>query len=189
MGRDEFFLGLGSILFEYAKNFGGFMKAQAYVMISDKHPETIDKLLHYMVSHKKLHKRGEHEYTVSVRTEMDYGMIRALWVFLDQKKDRDDIYYYAAPKPSNIGYLKDNTVYEIMAVNQGETGKLELINNRIAATEKEVNHGTIRYIIAIPNIKVMKSLPELRCDYIFAVVPEDTAYGEAPEITYYAGKL
>ena len=106
--------------------------------------------------------------------EPDQRTILALWVlarYLDRVAPLD---HYPAEYPGQVGFLKNNTVYEIVVLYQGEESRTRLLQ-----AGKET-----KYILAVPEIKMVKHLflPEAPCLFVTVQYQKNA---DEPSVTFY----
>lgn len=103
----------------------------------------------------------------------NYKMVTAMWVLLQFIEKIEPTGHFAANSPSQIFFIKEDTGYEIIVINDGEEHLLRLIN-----PQKKT-----KYIIVVPDMRMVEflELPDAPC--LFATVQH---VGEKePEITFY----
>ena len=104
----------------------------------------------------------------------DYRMITAVWVLTEFIDKINPLSHYPATYPAQLFFLKDNTGYEVMVVREGEN---ELL--RFLKPEED-----LKYIIVLPNVRMLSELKLPKADIIFATV---NFKGESePEVSFFA---
>ena len=107
----------------------------------------------------------------------DQRTVLAMWVLLKFIDQVDPMAHYPASYPSQIFFLKDNIGYEIVVVYEGEGSNLRLLQ-----PEDE-----LKYIIVVPHISMVQSLPIPKAECLFATV--DFNGEDEPEITFYTEEI
>lgn len=100
-----------------------------------------------------------------------------MWVLLKFIDQVDPMAHYPASYPSQIFFLKDNIGYEIVVIYEGEGSNLRLLQ-----PEDE-----LKYIIVVPHIAMVHSLPKPKAECLFATV--DFNGEDEPEITFYTEEI
>lgn len=173
-GGQAYLMGLGTTIMEYAKACGVFTKEQAYLMWPEKHYSTIDKALRGLVVHRNVFLQGERYYLVNPRATIDYDMIRCLWVLLDMKGDAKpntkEFWLSRSVRPAYISYVKNSILYDIVPVNRGEDAILRAIDTQYQEEKSSSDENYHKYIIVVPNMDVLETLPIVNAPHIFAIV-------------------
>ncbi len=107
----------------------------------------------------------------------DQRSILAVWVLLKFIDQVEPMAHYPASYPSQLFFLKDNIGYEIVVVYEGEGSNLRLLQ-----PEDE-----LKYIIVVPHISMVQSLPTPKAECLFATV--DFNGEDEPEITFYTEEI
>ena len=107
----------------------------------------------------------------------DQRTVLAMWVLLKFIDQVDPMAHYPASYPSQIFFLKDNIGYEIVVIYEGEGSNLRLLQ-----PEDE-----LKYIIVVPHIAMVHSLPTPMAECLFATV--DFNGEDEPEITFYTEEI
>ena len=107
----------------------------------------------------------------------DQRTVLAMWVLLKFIDQVDPMAHYPASYPSQIFFLKDNIGYEIVVIYEGEGSNLRLLQ-----PEDE-----LKYIIVVPHIAMVHSLPTPKAECLFATVAFNGE--DEPEITFYTEEI
>ena len=103
----------------------------------------------------------------------DQRMILAVWVLLKFINDVEPMAHYPASYPSQLFFLKENMGYEIVVLYDGEGSSLRLLQP----------DDDLKYIIIVPHISMIQSLPLPRAQCLFATVNFNGE--DEPEIKFY----
>ena len=104
----------------------------------------------------------------------DRKMVTAVWVLIHFAEQIDPMAHHPADEPAQVFFLKENTQYEIVVIDQGEEHLLRILRPR----------AEVKYIIVVPNMDIVDQLPLPEAPCLFAMV---TAQGEdEPAVTFYA---
>ena len=181
IGRSAYQNQLAETIREYARICGCFTKEQAYLMLLDKHYETVDKLLNTMCQQRVLFKKNDRYYTLNPAIKFNYEMMNCLWIMLDLKgnslPNTDNFYFTRCNKPALIAFTKNDTLYEIVPVDSSSSDDIIFLNRQYEAESVESSNASHQYIFLIPNTDVVADLPTLNAPHMFAVV-NDMPYSE-----------
>lgn len=176
--KDEFTETLGGIVMNYAETLGSFTRQQAYLMITERSNQTVDKLLYRM---KKMNwiwqiEGSEDRFTLSPMAPFDEDMAKALWPVLVHKGDvpagSGRLWIGKGSCPAKISYLLDGKFYDVILL--GEENRAVLIYvEREYETEKDGRKGVHKYVFVVPERDFIKTLPKIEAPHIFAVVDEE----------------
>ncbi len=104
----------------------------------------------------------------------DQRMILAVWVLLKFINEVEPMAHYPASYPSQLFFLKENIGYEIVVLYDGEGSNLRLLQP----------DDDLKYIIVIPHVSMIRTLPLPRAECLFATV--NFSGEDEPEIKFYA---
>lgn len=198
-GGQQFLAGMGNVIMSYMRASNGFVKEQAYLMLPDKHYTTVDKAIKGLVYERCIFKKGERDFVANPKSEIDFTMERCLWVMLDMKGDailkeeNDDFWIAPAHKPAKLSYVKNMVRYDIVPFDRGEDHVLKTLEDLHKEEIEKYPESVHKYIIVVPNEKVLDTVPQLNIPHIFAIVndrPNDQMDYERKEfvdIDYYEG--
>lgn len=202
-GGQQYLMENGAIILNYAKQSGVLTKEQAYMMLPQKHYQTIDKVLNGLRVERTLFLRGDRYYVINPMKQQlsmeDYQMIKCLWVLLDLKGDavlkdsNSNFWLTSAEKPAILSYVKSNVLYKIVPVDRGEEIKLKALETAYKNELEQYPESKIKYIIVVPNIETLEYMPEVDIPHIFAIVTDipdeeiDYETKKLIEINYYEG--
>ena len=112
-------------------------------------------------------------YTTDPFARPDPSMITAIWVLIKFANQIDPHAHHPAEIPAQVFFLKENTSYEIIVLQDGEDHLLKLLQPK----------PDMKYIIVVPDMNIVEKLqlPDAPC--LFATVTPN-GY-EEPEITFY----
>ena len=103
----------------------------------------------------------------------DQRTILAIWVLLKFINEVEPMAHYPVAYPSQLFFLKENMGYEIVVLYEGEGSNLRLLQ-----PDEE-----LKYIIVVPHISMIRTLPLPRAECLFATVNFNG--GDEPEIKFY----
>lgn len=198
-GGQRYLMENGSVIMNYIKESGVFTKEQAYLMLPQKHYSTIDKVIKGLKVERFVFQKDERYYVANPRAEVNHKMINCLWVLLDMKgdvvlKDNNSTFWLtSASQPSLLSYVKNTVLYDIVPVNRGEELILKTLENAYKNELEKYPESKHKYIIVVPNMSVLETMPELEIPHIFAIVNElsdsemDYESKKVVSIDYYEG--
>lgn len=103
----------------------------------------------------------------------DQRTILAIWVLLKFINEVEPMAHYPVAYPSQLFFLKENMGYEIVVLYEGEGSNLRLLQP----------DDELKYIIVVPHISMIRTLPLPRAECLFATVNFNGE--DEPEIKFY----
>lgn len=103
----------------------------------------------------------------------DQRTILAIWVLLKFINEVEPMAHYPVAYPSQVFFLKENMGYEIVVLYEGEGSNLRLLQP----------DDELKYIIVVPHISMIRTLPLPRAECLFATVNFNGE--DEPEIKFY----
>lgn len=170
--------------------YGCLRWEQLLKLINNKPKETAEKILLGLKKRQYVIEDESGYAKLDPRTEPDQKTIAAFWILLEQMPKITANAHYAANYPSEIFFLKDNTQYEILALNPNEENliKMLFLENRYNSDSEE---DIMKYIIIVPDTDTiencLKNIPQAVIDnkqVLFTTVEYDYETGN-PNIQYY----
>lgn len=170
--------------------YGCLTYKQLRKLIIYKGDSTVDAILTSLKKRQLIEEFGGGYVRLDPRTEPDDKLINAFWVFLERISKFKDVPNYKADYPSEIYFLKDNSMYEIVTLREGEEYLLKalFLENRNNSQEDE---DKMKYIIIVPSTDAIescvKNIPQDVIDgkqVLFATVNYSVGEDE-PDIQYY----
>lgn len=158
---------------KWLSQYGALPKAQVMKLLN-KPPETAAKFLRAMVRDLRIFDiSGGYYLGVDPLCRPDQRMVLAVWVLAQFAAVVHPMAHYPATYPSQIAFLKGNTMYEIVVIYEGEGSLLRLLQ-----PEEE-----LKYIIVLPHIAMADRLRLPKAPCLLATV--DYNGQEEPTVTFY----
>lgn len=164
---------------KWLSQYGALPKAQIIRLLSDKPPQTADKILNNLKRDLQIVDVGGGYYLgLDEMCRPDQRVILAIWVLLQFIDSVDPMAHYPAIYPSQIFFLKENIGYEIVVLYEGEQHLAKLL---------QPQDDEMKYIIVLSNIAMAQHmvLPKVPC--LFATVNFNGQ--EVPDVTFYSEEV
>ena len=157
----------------WLSQYGALPKTQV-VKLLNKPQQTAEKFLRGMVRDLRIFDiSGGYYLGVDPLCCPDQRMVLAVWVLAQFAAVVHPMAHYPATYPSQIAFLKGNTMYEIVVLYEGEGHLLKLLQ-----PEED-----LKYIIVLPRISMAASLRLPNAPCLLATV--DYEGEEEPTVTFY----
>lgn len=163
------------LVVKWLSEYGPLTKGLILKLLKDKRSDTVGRILMSLKRQRYITTIQDNKYYAIDRyCEPKPRMITAIWVLLQFIAQIEPGDHTQANYPSQIMFLKDRTVYEIIVLEADEDHLLRLVT---------VQENT-KYIIVVPNIEFANklTLPDAPC--LFATV-EPTSF-ETPKVNFYS---
>ena len=165
------------MILQWLSQYGVLTRKQLTRMLQ-KEQATVDRIIKSMRKRMMISEiSGGYYIGLDPYCKPDQRTVLAMWVLLKFIDQVDPMAHYPASYPSQIFFLKDNIGYEIVVVYEGEGSNLRLLQ-----PEDE-----LKYIIVVPHISMVQSLPIPKAECLFATV--DFNGEDEPEITFYTEEI
>lgn len=165
------------MILQWLSQYGVLTRKQLTRMLQ-KEQATVDRIIKSMRKRMMISEiSGGYYIGLDPYCKPDQRTVLAMWVLLKFIDQVDPMAHYPASYPSQIFFLKDNIGYEIVVVYEGEGSNLRLLQ-----PEDE-----LKYIIVVPHIAMVHSLPIPKAECLFATV--DFNGEDEPEITFYTEEI
>ena len=165
------------MILQWLSQYGVLTRKQLTRMLQ-KEQATVDRIIKSMRKRMMISEiSGGYYIGLDQYCKPDQRTVLAMWVLLKFIDQVDPMAHYPASYPSQIFFLKDNIGYEIVVVYEGEGSNLRLLQ-----PEDE-----LKYIIVVPHISMVQSLPIPKAECLFATV--DFNGEDEPEITFYTEEI
>ena len=165
------------MILQWLSQYGVLTRKQLTRMLQ-KEQATVDRIIKSMRKRMMISEiSGGYYIGLDPYCKPDQRTVLAMWVLLKFIDQVDPMAHYPASYPSQIFFLKDNIGYEIVVVYEGEGSNLRLLQ-----PEHE-----LKYIIVVPHIAMVQSLPIPKAECLFATV--DFNGEDEPEITFYTEEI
>ena len=160
---------------KWLSQYGPLPKTQVVRLLRDKSPTTAERLLLRMKRDQRIADVGDGYYLgLDPYCTPDQRAILAVWVLLQFIDRVEPLAHYPATYPSQLFFLKENTGYEIVVLYEGEAHLARLLQPQ----------EDMKYIIVVPNIRMVSQLRLPRAPCLFATV--EFSGEEEPEVRFYA---
>lgn len=155
--------------------YGALPKGLIRRLLYYKSSDTVGRILMGLKRRKYITQLKDSQYYAIDRyCKPDQRMIQAIWILLQFVQQIDPFAHKQASPPSQIFFLKEKTVYEIIVLYEGEDHLVRLL---------QPNEDT-KYIIVVPNLEFADKLILPNAPCLFATIePTDR---EAPKVTFYS---
>ena len=165
------------MILQWLSQYGVLTRKQLSRMLQ-KEQATVDRIIKSMRKRMMISEiSGGYYIGLDPYCKPDQRTVLAMWVLLKFIDQVDPMAHYPASYPSQIFFLKDNIGYEIVVIYEGEGSNLRLLQ-----PEDE-----LKYIIVVPHIATVHSLPTPKAECLFATV--DFNGEDEPEITFYTEEI
>ena len=165
------------LILQWLSQYGVLTRKQLVRMLQ-KEQATVDRIIKSMRKRMMISEiSGGYYIGIDPYCKPDQRTVLAMWVLLKFIDQVDPMAHYPASYPSQIFFLKDNIGYEIVVIYEGEGSNLRLLQ-----PEDE-----LKYIIVVPHISMVQSLPTPKAECLFATV--DFNGEDEPEITFYTEEI
>lgn len=165
------------MILQWLSQYGVLTRKQLSRMLQ-KEQATVDRIIKSMRKRMMISEiSGGYYIGLDPYCKPDQRTVLAMWVLLKFIDQVDPMAHYPASYPSQIFFLKDNIGYEIVVIYEGEGSNLRLLQ-----PEDE-----LKYIIVVPHIAMVHSLPKPKAECLFATV--DFNGEDEPEITFYTEEI
>lgn len=165
------------MILQWLSQYGVLTRKQLSRMLQ-KEQATVDRIIKSMRKRMMISEiSGGYYIGLDPYCKPDQRTVLAMWVLLKFIDQVDPMAHYPASYPSQIFFLKDNIGYEIVVIYEGEGSNLKLLQ-----PEDE-----LKYIIVVPHIAMVHSLPTPKAECLFATV--DFNGEDEPEITFYTEEI
>lgn len=115
-------------------------------------------------------------YTVNIHKKVDPYMIDAIWILLQSKNDIEWNTVMLADNPSQLLYVKNGQLYEIISIKDNEEykyislNKKHLSNSSTTMQKEDAIDESIKYIIVVPHESYINNIPNVQLKYVIAVI-------------------
>lgn len=147
---------------------------QVIRMLYEKPPQVAEKIIKNLKREHYICDLPGGYLALDPLAKADHRMIAAVWVLL-QFDQVDPLAHYPATYPAQIYFLKEETGYEIVVLQDGE----QHLTHLLQADEH------MKYIIVLPDIALAQGLALPAVPILFAV-PRILDIHDEPEITFYS---
>ena len=160
---------------KWLSQYGALPKAQVMKLLN-KPPGTAEKILRNLKRDLQISDiSGGYYLGIDPLSRPDQRIVLAVWVLLQFVDAVEPMAHYPSTYPSQIAFLKENTIYEIIVLYENEGSLLKLLQ-----PEEDM-----KYIIILPYISMASSLRLPKAPCLFATV--DYEGQEEPTVTFYSG--
>jgi len=163
-------------VFMWLSQYGTLTKMQVIRLLRDKTPKIAEKIIKNL-KRMLLVTESSDGYFLSADppSKPDPRMISAVWVLLQFIDDVKPAEHYPADYPAQIFFLKNNTGYEIVVINDGEQHLTRML----------LPEDDLKYIIVVPKVQMIQECKLPKAPSLFATVDDNG--GSEPGVTFYTG--
>lgn len=174
--RQNYINSLGSTIMDYVKASGCFSRAQAYLMLQDKHYSTVDKTLYALTKERYIFQVDTDYFVGNPRGKINYDMIACLWVLLDMKGNlvpgTDKFFLNNGTRPSYLSYVINGIMYDIVPLDRTEMIVMKYIDEQYAREKAELPESEHRYLFLMKSEDDIAKTPSIKAPHMFALVKE-----------------
>lgn len=162
------------IVLHWISQYGAILLEQAICLLQHKPRATAMKIIRGLQKqHLISYIHGGLYIGVSPLSKPDPKIIDAIWILLQFIESINPMDHHPASYPSQIYFLKDNTGYEILVLNEGEQKVPTLIHP----------DDDMKYIIVVPSPDMIPATSIPDAPVIFATVEYKDA--EHPQVLFF----
>lgn len=161
------------IIMDCIYEYGALTKEQLRQYMKHLSDDVFDRAIYDLNKKQYIYEHGDYVYTDS-RTPLDPKTIKAFWVFLRFMEKVPTIRFNShcrGPHISQIFFMKDNSEYQIVVIDNDELPKINIL-----VKNKDLTY--LKYIIIVPGISIAREIRNrmkdvsLENETIFAIVTE-----------------
>lgn len=163
------------LVLRWLSQYGPLTKNILRRFLHYKHADTANRILAGLKRRRYIYEiDGGRYYAVDRYDKPVRRMQIASWVLIQFIKQIQPNHHHQANEPSQIFFLKDKTVYEILVIFENEEHLISLLQPQ----------KNTKYIIVVPNMEMVENLnlPDVPCLFATAEPTEK----EEPKITFYS---
>jgi len=163
------------LVLRWLSQYGPLSKNVLRRLLHYKNTETRDRILAGLRRRRYIYEiQGGRFFAVDKYDKPVPRMQTAVWVLLQFSQQIQPDHHYQATVPSQIFFLKEKQIYEILVLKEGEEHLVRLLQPQ----------KNTKYIIVVPNMEMAEDLPIPKAPCLFETV--EPTEKEEPKVTFYS---